>query len=358
MFRVSGPNYVSIYNVNGCIVSLFGDIHFNKNGSCKECETSKDCMNIIQLYDNLKQPVDIFLEAPHLEKNSPKYKNLLKYYYSKFKNNNGWLTETNNHFKSLMYEKTHKFNNKVHIHYGDLRHHTSLEYLYMIKHVLSSNNLSELDNSEIEVAQALLEDLQTKHHFKKLVDAMVKSNDFTKDIETTFGETAWIYADEQHLTTFNGVNAKIHRLRKQILKLSPKLQKAVLNYHKEKCNDILQDYNCFHYVLNRKRMIKMLDSKVINAKTEAPLVINTCIDQWLSHVMEMYIIARMLYNIEKGESKNITVYTGANHIYAINYFLKNYIAAQHTWKYDSEKEKSKEVRCVLIPQDIIQQLTS
>lgn len=89
-----------------------------------------------------------------------------------------------------------------------------------------------------------------------------------------------------------------------------------------------------------------------------PLVINTCIDQWLSHVMEMYIIARMLYNIEKGESKNITVYTGANHIYAINYFLKNYIAAQHTWKYDSEKEKSKEVRCVLIPQDIIQQHTS
>lgn len=361
MQRVSGPHYVSIYDVNGCKVSLFGDIHFSKRGSCQDCDTDKDCMNIIQLYNNLQKPAQIFLEAPHYEKKSADFKDDVVSYYSLL-NTKDWLGETIKHYKSYMYGAKHRKSSKVHVHYGDIRRHTSLDYMYLLRYVVKVESLQELDEDEIEVSKILLNDLRTKHHFKKLADAMVKSNDFKGDMTKLFGETAGIYADEEHLTTFPGVKTEVHRIRKQILKLSPKLQKAVVAYHNEQSYDILQDYHCYHYTKNRKKVLKRLDSAKDLAVGEAPLVIDVCIEKWLNHFIELYTLARMLYQIEKGGSKNVTMYMGAYHTYAVNYFFQNYMKgdAKHLWKYDSERpqlKKKTELRCVYIPKEMMQSIT-
>jgi hypothetical protein len=359
MFRVSGPNYVSVYVVNGCTVSFFGDIHYSKQDSCSNCHKSNNCITIIQVYDRLiqnKKRADIFLEAHYFDKKHLNYKDNLKLYYSNLTKSEGWLREAVKHFKAYMYGKQHNATSPVHIHYGDLRRHSSLEYLYWIKYVFSSKDSSHVEQSDIEVAVALLEDLRTKHHLKKIGDAMVKSNDFKQQMESMFGKNAWIYTDETSLTGMQGMNIKVHRIRKQILKLSPKLQKAVLRYHDEQARDILMDYHCHHYTKSRRELLHRYAKTQKLEYSEASLCVNTCIDKWLSHFMELYMLTRMLYTIEKG-SKNVSSFTGANHAYIFDYFFKNYIADAHkVWEYDSEMEKATEKRCVHIPQDTMQHL--
>jgi serine/threonine-protein kinase RIO1 len=177
-------------------------------------------------------------------------------------------------------------------------------------------------------------------------------------MEKVFGKTGWLYADKSTLTTFPGLNTKVHRIRKQILKLSPKLQKAIIRYHEENATDILEDYHCYQYATCRRKFLKHLEIKGELPRDVTQLVINTCIDKWFSHLMEIYIIARMLYCIEQGTSKNVSIFTGAYHTYAVDYFFKNYLkdSAKHLWKYDSEQEKSTNVRCVYIPTEIIQSM--
>lgn len=359
MFRVSGPHYVSVYDVNGCIVTLFGDIHYSKQDSCSDCVKSNNCMTIIQVYDRLmqnKKRADIFLEAHYFDKKHSHYKDNLKWYYSELTKGEGWLRETIKHFKTHMYGMQHKATNPVHFHYGDVRHHSSLEYFYWIKYVFSNTSSSHVEQSDIEVAVALLEDLKTKYYLKRVGDAMVKSNDFKKQMDIMFSKNAWIYTDESSLTTIQGLNTKVHRLRKQILKLSPKLQKAVLRYHDEQARDILMDYHCHHYTKSRRELLQRYAKTQKLEYSEASFCVNTCIDKWLSHFMELYMLARMLYSIEKG-SKNVSAFAGANHAYIFNYFFKNYMTDAHKlWEYDSEMEKATEKRCVLIPQETMQRL--
>ncbi len=359
MYRVSGPHYVSIYNINGSIVSLFGDIHFSKQEACSKCNNKKDCMTIIQLYDNFmkhKERADIFLEAHYYDKKSSEYRDNLKWYYSKLNKGEGWLRETVNHFKTHMYGKKHKVTNHVHIHYGDLRSHPSLEYFYWIKDVLSSNSLDNVEQSDNDVVVALLGGLKTKHHFKKIADAMVKSNDFEQEMKRVFGENAWLYADETTLTKTSGIHTKIHRVRKQILKLTPKTQKAVLNYHDQQAREILMDYHCCQYAKSRRYLFQKYAKTERFEQSEESLVVTTCIDKWLSHFMELYTLVRMLYTIETG-CKNVSSFTGANHAYMLSYFFKNYLTgAEHLWEYNSEKEKTAEKRCVHIPTTIMQHL--
>ena len=348
MFRISGPHYVSIYTMNGCIVSIFGDIHFSKTDSCKDCVKTDECMNILDFYRKLKTPTDIFLEALYHDKKEATYEDNLKIYYKKLRQGQGFLREIVNYYKHHLYGKKHK-HTKVHVHYGDIRSHSSLEYFYWIKHLLTGINI---DDDDKKIGYALIESLKTKYHFKKLIDAMVKSNDFKKDIENIFDEIAWIYMDEEHLTTFAGHSPKIHRIRKQILKLKPKTQKAVLRYHEDASKDILKDFYCYNYTECRRKVLKK--NLFEQGLDEDSLVIQTCIDKWLSHLMEIYTLSRMLFNIEQGRSKHITVYTGANHAYVFNHFFSKYMnnVFQHMWLYDSETEKSSAIRCVQIPVSI------
>jgi hypothetical protein len=358
MFRVSGPHYVSVYEVNGCTVSLFGDIHFSKAGACEKCTEARDCMNIVELYKRLKQPTDIFLESPYYDKKNPNYKTQLKQFLSHLKQKEGWLIETEKEFQQYMYGSKHKTSKKVHVHYGDIRHHDSLDLYYWIKETMQSNSVKELDKGTIKVTQALLQQLRSKYHFKKIVDAMIKSNHIEGDMEKVFGKTGWLYAGKSTLTTFPELDTKVHRIRKQILKLSPKLQKAIIRYHEENATDILEDYHCYHYAASRRKFLKHLQKTGDLPRDESKLVIDTCIEKWFSHLMEIYMIARMVYSIEQGNRKNVSMFTGANHTYAVNYFFKNYLqnSAKHLWEYDSEQEKSTNVRCVYMPNEIIQSM--
>jgi hypothetical protein len=228
---------------------------------------------------------------------------------------------------------------------------------------MQSKSVKELDKSIVTVTIALLQQIRSKYHFKKIVDGMIKSNDIEGDMEKVFGKLGGLFAGRSTLTTFPGLDTKVHRIRKQILKLSPKLQKAIIKYHEENAADILEDYHCYNYAKSRTKILKHLQTKGELPRDEYPrgesqLVIDTCIDKWFSHLMEIYMIARMLYSIEQGTKKNVSMFTGANHTYAVNYFFKNYMkeSAKHLWKYDSEQGKSDNVRCVYIPKEIIQSM--
>lgn len=359
MYRISGPHYVSIYKHNDCVISLFGDIHFSKSKSCNNCIKHDNCMNIIRLYDNLKTPSDLFLEAYYFDKKGLDYKNALKWYYSKIVKETDWLKSVINHYKKKMYNrKEHSKQSGVHVHYGDIRSHRSVEFLYWVKDVLTTDKLEALSMEDIELAYNVLKDFKTKNIFKKYADAIVKSNNFKEDISKIFTENAWIYIDEESLTSYQGLSTKIHRIRKQILKLSPNFQTKVIKYHDEITKEILEDYYCYHYTPSRNKILKKLLISQKNLKSEDALIIDVCIDKWLSHFMNLYTLTRMLFNIEKGTSKNISSYTGANHAYSINYFFKTYMKKEieYLWSYNSETEALQELRCVNIPKTIINEM--
>jgi hypothetical protein len=212
--------------------------------------------------------------------------------------------------------------------------------------VLSNKNVSQIDEDVLLATLGIVYDFKNKSYFKKFVDACVKEDNHIVKMKNLFNDRANLYIDKKGLTNFNELK-NIHRIRKQILKLSKSMQQAVIKYHNDECKSLLQDSYVYDYAKERKKFIK--EQKL---GTEAPFVVDIVIKKWLTHLMDIYSIARILYYIEKGTQKNIVSYTGANHAYSFTNFFKNYITSDIEWEYNSETEKASELRCVYLPLNI------
>jgi hypothetical protein len=343
MLRVSGPHKVSVYNVHNTKVALLGDIHFSKQGSCNKCDTKKSCNTVVQLLDNLQEPFDIFLEALYTDEHGKKSAK-----QRVDKDTEDWLSDTIKHFKDELYEK-HNTSQRKRVHYADIRSHDSFSFLELIPQVFTQE---KEDNFLLMLALSIIRDFKTNYSIKRFIDACIKYDDHKGKVAELLGDKAKLYINKENLTSYKGIH-NIHRIRKQILKLSPKLQRKLMTYHNDKCKIITTDM-----LVSKYDTLCKLVLKTPSLVSRYSHMFDMIILKWMSHVMDIYLIARLLYYIEKGDSKTIAVYVGSAHTTSVEHFLSNYLQndAQQVWKYDSAQKKTKDKRCVYIPKEIIQSM--
>ena len=233
MLRVSGPQYLTTFQSNACHIILIGDEHFSTEGSCAGCKTDNRCMDIVQLLNHLEKPLDIFLESPVvLSSQKNKAAEIIKGMKS-----SGWLDIVTRKLLKYMYGKQKK--EGLRVHYGDIRQHPSLYSLQWLVQILRFNK-----HDDVDVALSIVHDFKGKTYFKRYIDACIRKNDFSAEMNKLFGERQRLYCNDKVLTTFNG--QRVHRVRKQILKLPPQMQRRLLRYYENESQDILIDYHNYH----------------------------------------------------------------------------------------------------------------
>ena len=201
----------------------------------------------------------------------------------------------------------------------------------------------------------VLTHFKTPNTFKTFADACIIQDNFVDAIQDLFSEDASLYIDKDHLTSFQNGDKTMHRIRKQIRKMSPKMQKALIKFHNKQCRIILTNQYNSHYKTQRRNFLKEQSFDIDNIQ---PLFMT--IKNWLFHLMDMYLLARMIYYIEQNEETNIVVFTGTNHTINYETFLESCNEFKKEWKCNKawnltlDEEKLK--RCIQIPKNIVSTL--
>lgn len=350
MFNVNGPEYVSIFKYNTQRILLFGDEHFSTSGLCQDCQQKNDCLHIKDFINNMKKKsnVDLFLEAPYVTQD---IKHLREAVMKKMKNTktDDALTSVVSHFHNLLYKK-HKKQQSIRVHYSDFRFHSSLDLLKQVSRILEKNI-----DSKINYPLVVLSHFKTPKTFKAFADACVIKDDFVEAIENMFQKDAFLYVDKDHLTNLHNANKSMHRIRKQICKTSPKMQHALIKFHNKQCRMIMQDQYNSHYETQRKNFLNAQSFDIENIQ---PLFMT--INNWLFHLMDMYLLARMMFYIETYKTTNIVLFTGTNHTINYENFLESCKEFTKEWKCNkawnlTQHEKPLH-RCIQIPKQIVSSL--
>lgn len=342
MLRISGPQYISIFQTKNINIILLGDEHFSNAETCNECENDSKCTTILDVLKRLKKsnPMDIFLESPVVLK---KYRSKLKKII-KTSNKKGWLSHVTKQYVNSLYGHEKKDSKGLRVHYGDIRLHPSLYPLQLLTSILE-----EKTKDDVKIALSIIDDFKGKTYFKRYFDACIKRDNYPAEMEKLFGERSHLYWYEDELTSFNG--KQVHRIRKQILKLPSQLQRRLLRYYEDESRDIMEDYYMFTYKDSRREFIETDGDYDL----EAGFIIREGIFKWYMLLMDIYMLARMLHYIQLGTQKNVVCFAGTYHAYNYNLFFTKYMSKNeynHKWKFDGSYIKN-EKRCVHVPENIL-----
>ena len=331
MIRINGPSQVVVFESNTNLIILFGDIHADREGSCKGCKRDKNCFDIIQFINNVRNDSDIFIEAPpesgleYIKEWKDDYLlDLWKKYNTNMYNHKQLEKGKRFHYTDIRNLMIHLFNTNVSLQYG-------IDTLY--KFYVTIRTIRLFDNYK---------------KFERYTDAMVYSNDFKKSITKIFGEENlnWILTENKLKTIQQGTKTReVHAIRKQILKLSKEDVEILLRYH----TDVLEDHRrWFSRIYNRERKIYLLKHQKSNE------LLGMVLFNVRAHIMDMYHLARMLYYRKKNEV--IISYTGELHTEQYGKFLKNYYKMEEKYEYSKRKDDVKTVRCVKFPKEIYKKI--
>lgn len=317
MVKVSGPVSIGIFSLYNKKVFLFGDIHTNQKGLCRKCIKSNNCLFITDFIDGLENG-DVFIESSWLDddnkqlmKNAPpSSESVLDIVRTKY----------NDYLYGFKVEPNKRF------HYADIRDHRTFWplrklILYLEHGVYDKFNINDMKLIQLFADVAVLQ---------KFADVVVKSDDYVKSIKVLFNATI---AETFLSNPFNSNKqiAKVHRIRKQILKLPKIHQQKLLQFHKDRCRELIKKY-------------EQID------KSNFILVILDGILPILTHLMDMYLLSRVLYYIKKKDSKNIVTYTGKTHTEHYITFFTKYMKDYIEMLYHEDNANSKRVkRCVSLP---------
>lgn len=299
MVLVSGPVSVYIFKINNKNVFLFGDIHTN------QLVQSKKSVPITSFIDELPNTTDLFLESPYKTKQS---KNELPDYES-----SSVMTTLYNHYKKKMYLHKRK-NDKSRVHFTDIRQGTDLEFFMDTADSLIESLIKNEEQIKIDKLKNLFSIFPTMSKIVQYINLVVLSNDIKNKSETLLPD----FDNLDMVTNLPNTNHKVHRIRKQILKLDKSLQYLLIKYHKDKCKNISNQAVIYNRII--KNAIK--HNYVLNQRDALDLLV--IMMSWNNHMKDMYTLARMLYYIFNGND-NIISYDGNQH--TLNYveFFERYM---------------------------------
>lgn len=140
----------------------------------------------------------------------------------------------------------------------------------------------------------------------------------------------------------------MHRIKKQIEKLSEDKKTMLLTYHYDKISQLSTKQFFKDYEKNREHALEDDDITSRHLARVMHMFINT-----LVHLMDMYHLARMLYYMDK--TTNIISYTGSHHTHNYMEFFEKYMGLKLSYIDDkSNVEKGMEqVLDVKVPMYLI-----
>lgn len=303
--KISGPISVSILRHENKYIVLWGDKHGDKKSFCRCPSYSSKCTLISSFLKDINDKYDLFIESPWYSKDE-KHKLVGK----KFMEVNAISTMHNTFFEEMYFHGQQRKKHRVH--FTDIRKEKSIRPL---THIIDS------------IDEILFGQWQIKDY--------------------SFVETLKQYTTIKKLHTFvnHVLNDSNHKIFKQLNKL-PRIQQQVIHrFHRDMCKQLMKttkEYDKSHYQLyhvNKNAVDYMGDLAVIHR----------CLLLWLSHLKDIYTLARMLHFMKK--SNIIMSYDGDYHTQLYNYFFVNYLHhTLHIWSFNKGK------RCVEIPSAILQQI--
>lgn len=349
MLRVSGPVSVSIYELpDSKKLMLFGDIHESKKGMCKipkpDGKSKREVVFITDFIDSLSSPKEVFLESNWVHPNEKHEKSLQE--------ESDVIARVLNHYHDAMYSIAGR-RKGIRVHYTDVRALSNISYILVlvlsIMYPFVDNFRFKLDKQPIEYIMDFFPTLQT---FKKFMDIMIDSDDYKQDINILLkGNIAFTQSNVFASAPGQSVR-KIHRIRKQMLKLSIQDRKVLMAYHRKKTQELHKEhghtYNAVMKTLKQKRNVSDYEYK------ETFTVAFSIFDH-IIHMMDIYALARMIYYIRNTKSKNIVFYAGATHTKNYARFFNDFWPKEAVLLYHQDiNEKSPYYRCVSIPKKALE----
>lgn len=344
MFRISGPELIAVIQNEKNkkqMIYLFGDEHNDTIGKCKKCKLETNCMSITQFLKQLqKQDADIFIESPWILQDYKKfYSNEKKQKYDDV------LLDIKKTFHKELY--SHKQTKSVsRFHYTDIRTEPHISILGYVSYIFHFKSVRELS-----YVVSVIKDFCSINMFVDYVNACVLSNDYVKSITKLFvddKEKANKYIVSKALTNFSTSKYNIHKIRKQLLKLTPKERKSIIRYHNDKLQKLMSMSFSKQYTENRNQFLN-------NPSLYTPFAarINNVIHHYLAHLMDIYHLSRMIHYLSKS-SNLIVSYTGSHHTHNyIEYFIHYHSKYMSLIHIDDKSEQSDDLtnkRCVVIPE--------
>lgn len=347
MLRISGPVSVSIFHLqDDKKIILFGDAHESKTGLCKQVKKSNiDNIFITDFIDSFQSsPTDVFLESdwvPDVDKEKVAVQQDVDI-----------LRVVLNHYNENMY-KTQNKKQGLRVHYTDIRCLQSfLELCLSIQAILYSvidQYIKIYDKHPIEVILRCFPTLKT---FNEFTDIILKSDNYKQDMNKLVKDDN-IFTGSNVLASAPGhTKRKIHRIRKQLLKLSLSDRTKLLSYHQE---TISHFHKTFKNRYNNK--IKNLKNNGVEKTHEDDIIeIAYILMLYTSHIMDIYALARIIYYIRNTNSKTIISYAGAVHSLNYTKFFVEFwqkeaklVLYQDVKQYKNRSHK----RCVSIPKVLL-----
>lgn len=350
MLHISGPVSVAVFTLPGDkVLYLFGDLHGNKTGLCKSVSkatkrTAKsEAMFITEFIDTLPRPTDFFIESYWV---SDKDKHRVPMHEPV-----DIMTTVFNHYKDVLYSSRGRVPT-LRAHYTDVRSMSDLSFfMTIIISIWPFLDYVYTQNKDIENLPEFIDNFKNMKTLVKFINLIVSSDDYVKDIKALIqpGQVCDILTSDSITTTAPGDSKRtVHRIRKQILKLNEKDRRCLLSYHRSKCRVISKDET----MLTNAR-IKMM-KKLSYCDSYDKLYVHETLLAYMTHLMDIYTIARMMYYIRTSDSKSIVSYAGATHSGAYMQFFQKYWAKEATVIHQHvESVHAKSKRCVSIPKEII-----
>ncbi len=316
MIKVSGPTSVAIYRIGEKKLFLFGCRHTDIKGLCPKCSTTKNCMFITDFITSIKNS-DVFIESAWVEEGSKEY--LTKDSPSSV------LHTLRNYYYDNMYK--HQEEPSMRFHYADIRFENRLWPLTKV--IFDFINVSD----DIDVK--LIYYFKDAKLLKQFASIVMKSDSYEQSIREKFGGEV---ADKLLSTFFvpstsDKIGSKVHRIRKQLLKLPKTTQRQLLRYHKDMLSQIISEYD-------------LTDKQV-------PSIIFDGILPMLTHLMDMYLLSRMLFYLNNKETMNAITYTGAMHTEHYSIFFNKYMPKVELLYYENNSDSKRAKRCVTLPKSIV-----
>jgi hypothetical protein len=303
--KISGPISVSVIQHESKYIILWGDLHGDKKGFCRCQSNNSKCTLLSSFLTAVKDKYDLFIESPWYSKDEKQ-----KLVGKKFVNVNAISTMHNTFFEAMYFHEQHR--NKHRVHFTDIRKEKSIRPL---THIIDS------------IDEILFGQWQIKDY--------------------SFVETLRQYTTVKRLHKFVNslINNNNHKIFKQINKLSRDKQLLLKQFHRDICKQLIDtthEYDYSHYQLYH------VEKKTVDYMGDLA-IIHRCLLLWLSHLKDIYTLARMLYFMNK--SNVIMSYDGDYHTQLYNHFFVNYLhRTRHIWSFNKGK------RCVEIPSAILQQI--
>jgi hypothetical protein len=335
MVKISGPVSVGVVSLYDKQIFLFGDIHTMSKGLCPKCTEDKKCFYLTEFIDSLKN-VDVFIEegwfdadTKYLMKNAPS-------------SSESVLHNVRAKYKDYLYGFKVQPNKRFH--YTDIRQERTLFPLTRLVLYFEFKDIQNITEDDLTLALQFTD----AKYLQKFVDIIVRSDDYTKSIKSLFNAPIAKRFFLSNPFSSNKQNSKIHRIRKQILKLPKTQQQKLLRFHKDRCLDITNSYN---QILSKCN--KVIDNSVDFVDLIVK-IINDGILPMLTHLMDMYLLARLLYYVKKKDTKQILTYTGSMHTDNYVTFFTKYMKEESKLLYQEDNTESKRIkRCVSLPANIL-----